>query len=45
MWNDIVKANCALANTTASQPSNIKAIHRRYCDADRTMLDQPMVSP
>jgi hypothetical protein len=23
MWNDIVKANCARANTTASQPSNI----------------------
>src|SRR5207244_743179 len=23
MWNDIVKANCARASTTASQPSNI----------------------
>src|SRR4051795_6278741 len=28
MWNDIVKANCARANTTASQPSNIAPIHR-----------------
>src|ERR1700686_714181 len=29
MWNDIVKANCARASTTASQPSNIGTTHYR----------------
>src|SRR6185437_11399365 len=29
MWNDIVNANCARANTTGSQPANICAI--RHC--------------
>src|ERR1700722_1501995 len=28
MWNDIVNANCARANTTASQPSNMTSIRR-----------------
>src|SRR3954447_4167377 len=30
MWNDIVKANCARANTTASQPSNIGTTRRKF---------------
>ena len=30
MWNDIVKANCARANTTASQPSNIGTTCRTF---------------
>jgi hypothetical protein len=30
MWNDIVKANCARANTTASQPSNIGTTCRKF---------------
>src|SRR6476619_2239996 len=30
MWNDIVKANCARANTTASQPSNISTTRRKF---------------
>jgi hypothetical protein len=41
MWNDIVNANCARANTTASQPSNIAAI-RRY-GAGFTTLTAAMV--
>src|SRR5215207_9569211 len=31
MWNDIVNANCARANTTASQPSNIGTTRRTFC--------------
>jgi hypothetical protein len=34
MWNDIVKANCARANTTASQPSNIGATCRSFSGCD-----------
>src|SRR5262245_34361829 len=30
MWNDIVKANCARASTTASQPSNIGTTCRKF---------------
>src|SRR6187549_711995 len=30
MWNDIVNANCARANTTASQPSNIGTTRRTF---------------
>src|SRR6266567_3156735 len=30
MWNDIVKANCARAKTTASKPSNIAAFRRLF---------------
>src|ERR1044072_1274666 len=34
MWNDIVKANCARANTTASQPSNIGTTCRSFAGRD-----------
>ena len=34
MWNDIVKANCARANTTASQPSNIGTTCRSFVGRD-----------
>src|SRR6478672_2440088 len=33
MWNDIVNANCARANTTASQPSNIGTTRRKIRQA------------
>src|SRR5438105_10996122 len=43
MWNDIVKANCARANATASQPSNIGTI--RYCPGVKPSTpDMTMVS-
>src|SRR6185312_1033780 len=35
MWNDIVKANCARASTTASQPSNIGTTRRHSVRCDR----------
>jgi hypothetical protein len=41
MWNDIVKANCARANTTASQPSNISTTCRSFVgrDLEKTELE------
>src|SRR6185503_10517254 len=33
IWNDIVNANCARANTTASQPSNIGTTRRTFRQA------------
>ena len=29
MWNETVKANCARASSTASEPSNIRTIRRK----------------
>src|SRR5438477_242907 len=45
MWNDIVNANCARANTTASQPWNMKTFRPHRCGTEFTMAKVAAVSP